>query len=60
MTKAELIKRVRLNAEPAQVVDGLWFLEAERPFGYEKALQMDTIGENNERNYDGNNVMATL
>lgn len=41
MSSAELIKRVRLNAELAQVLDGLWFMEVERPLGYDTALEMD-------------------
>lgn len=41
LSKEELIKRIRLTAELALAVDGLWFLAAEKAYGYEKALDLD-------------------
>lgn len=41
LSKAELIKRVQLNAELAQVVDGLWFIAVEKDSDYDKALDLD-------------------
>lgn len=41
LSREELLQRVRLAADLASAIDGLWFLAAERSEGFEKALQMD-------------------
>ena len=41
LSREELIKRVQLNAELAQVVDGLWFIAVEKDSDYNKALDLD-------------------
>jgi len=41
LSREELIKRVQLNAELAQVVDGLWFIAVEKDSDYDKALDLD-------------------
>ena len=41
LSREELIKRAQLTSEMALVVDGLWFLAAEKATGFESALDMD-------------------
>ena len=41
LSREELIRRIHLNAELAQVVDGLWFIAVEKDSDYNKALDMD-------------------
>ncbi len=41
LSREELLQRLRLAADLASAIDGLWFLAAERSEGFEKALQMD-------------------
>jgi len=41
LSREELIKRVQLNADLAQVVDGLWFIAVEKDSDFNRALDMD-------------------
>jgi hypothetical protein len=41
LSREELLQRLRLAADLASAIDGLWFLAAERSEGFEKALRMD-------------------
>jgi hypothetical protein len=41
LSREELIKRLQLNAELSQVVDGLWFISVEKDSNFDKALDMD-------------------
>ncbi|MEW6614354.1 MAG: DUF6125 family protein [Thermodesulfobacteriota bacterium] len=42
LSKEELINLIKVYARLFLALDGFWFLEVEKKFGYEAALEMDT------------------
>ncbi|MEW6443301.1 MAG: DUF6125 family protein [bacterium] len=41
LPREELVKRLRLAAELASAMDGLWFVAAEQAHGFDRALELD-------------------